>query len=169
MLGYMKKKSIKGKAIFLDRDGVINREREDFTYRLEDFEILKDVPEALKILQKKGYLLIVITNQSGIGKGLYKKEDVERIHHYMESELGKEGIHFDAIYYCYHHPESGNCICRKPDSLFVEKGLARFNLNPELCWFIGDKERDVLAGKKAGVEGILIESNTSILGISRKL
>jgi D-glycero-D-manno-heptose 1,7-bisphosphate phosphatase len=151
------------KAVLLDRDGVINRERNDYTFRIEDFEILPDVVKALKLLQKAGYLLIVISNQSGIGRGLFKIEDTEKMHAYLLAELKKENIRIEEIYYCVHHPETGNCLCRKPDSLNVEKALARFNINPVLSYFIGDKERDVLAGEKAGVEGILIESNASLV------
>jgi D-glycero-D-manno-heptose 1,7-bisphosphate phosphatase len=149
------------KAIFLDRDGVINVER-GYTHLLEDFVILPDLIEVLQIFQKKGYLLIVITNQSGIAKDLYKQADVEVIHQYMVEELKKHTIHLSEIYYCVHHPDVSRCICRKPDSLFVEKGLARFNIDPQRSYFIGDKDRDVQAAAKAGVKGILIESNISL-------
>ena len=151
------------KAVFLDRDGVINRERNDYTFRMEDFEILPDVFEALKLLQKTGYLLIIISNQSGIGRGLFKIEDTEKMHAYLLGELKKQGIHIEEIYYCVHHPETGSCLCRKPDSLNVEKALARFDIDPVLSYFIGDKERDILAGEKAGVKGILMESNSSLV------
>jgi D-glycero-D-manno-heptose 1,7-bisphosphate phosphatase len=151
------------KAVFLDRDGVINRERNDYTFRLEDFEILPDVMKALKILKRNGFLLIIISNQSGIGKGLFKKEDTENLHEHLLKKFKKENIQIEEIYYCVHHPETGNCLCRKPDSLNVEKALARFNINPVLSYFIGDKERDVLASEKAGVKGILMKSNTSLV------
>ena len=151
------------KAVLLDRDGVINRERGDYTFRIEDFEILPDVTKALKMLQKAGYLLIIISNQSGIGRGLFKIEDTEKMHGYLLDELKKEKIHIEEIYYCVHHPETGSCQCRKPDSLNVEKALARFNIDPKQSFFIGDKERDVLAGEKVGVKGILMESNSSLV------
>lgn len=149
------------KAIFLDRDGVINFER-GFTHRLEDFQILPDLVEMLKWFREKGFLLIVVSNQSGIAKDLYKQTDVEMLHEHLNTELKKEGITFDEIYYCIHHPDVSNCICRKPDSLFVEKALARFNIDPAASYFIGDKERDVEAAEKAGVKGILIEANSSL-------
>ena len=151
------------KAVLLDRDGVINRERGDYTFRIEDFEILPDVFEALQLLQKAGYLLIIISNQSGIGRGLFKIEDTEKMHGYLLDELKKENIRIEEIYYCVHHPETGSCICRKPDSLNVEKALARFNIDPSQSFFIGDKERDTIAGEKVGVKGILIESNSSLV------
>ncbi|MFL5762774.1 MAG: D-glycero-alpha-D-manno-heptose-1,7-bisphosphate 7-phosphatase [Bacteroidia bacterium] len=149
------------KAIFLDRDGVINVER-GYTHRLEDFVILPDVMETLRILQEKGFLLVVISNQSGIGKDLYTQEDVETIHSFLQNEMTKAGVRLSEIYYCVHHPDTGRCICRKPDSLFVEKALARFNIDPRKSYFIGDKDRDVEAAEKAGVKGILIEANSSL-------
>lgn len=152
---------MKNKAIFLDRDGVINVER-GYTNRLEDFVILPDLIEVLQILQKKGYLLIVISNQSGIAKGLYTQAEVEVLHQYLLGELTKNNVTLSEIYYCVHHSDVSRCICRKPDSLFVEKGLARFDIDASQSYFIGDKERDVEAGEKAGVKGILIEANISL-------
>ena len=149
------------KAVFLDRDGVINVER-GYTHRLEDFVILPDLIEILQLLQQKGYLLIVISNQSGIAKGLYKQSEVEILHKFMVDEFTKNGIKLSEIYYCVHHPDVSKCICRKPDSLFVEKALARFNIDAKKSYFIGDKERDTEAAEKAGVKGILIESNISL-------
>jgi D-glycero-D-manno-heptose 1,7-bisphosphate phosphatase len=151
----------KNKAVFLDRDGVINVER-GYTSRLEDFVILPDLIDVLQLLKQRGYLLIVVSNQSGIAKGLYKQSDVEILHEYLIGELAENNIVLDEIYYCVHHSDNGLCICRKPDSLFVEKAIARFNIDPSQSYFIGDKERDVLAGEKAGVKGILIEANISL-------
>ena len=149
------------KAIFLDRDGIINRER-GFTFRLQDFEILPGVIEALQRFQERGYLLIVVSNQSGVAKELYTQPDVEILHRYMIQTFKDNNISLSEVYYCIHHPDTGNCLCRKPDSLFVEKAIARFHIEPSKSYFIGDKERDVLAGEKAGVKGILVESNTPL-------
>ena len=156
------------KAIFLDRDGVINVER-GYTHKLEDFVILPDLIEVLQLLQKKGYLLIVVSNQSGIAKGLYEQSEVEVLHKFMTDEFTKNGIKLSEIYYCVHHPDVSNCICRKPDSLFVEKALARFNIDASSSFFIGDKERDTQAAEKAGVKGILIEANISLKTILHKI
>lgn len=153
------------KAIFLDRDGVINVER-GYTHRLEDFVILPDLVENLQMYLRKGYLLIVVSNQSGIAKGLYTQAEVETIHSFLLNELAKNKITLSEIYYCVHHPDVSRCICRKPDSLFIEKALARFNIDPSKSYFIGDKERDVEAGEKAGVKGILIEANSPLKLIS---
>ncbi|TND08439.1 MAG: histidinol-phosphate phosphatase family protein [Bacteroidetes bacterium] len=149
------------KAVFLDRDGVINRER-GYVHRVADFELLPDVARMLRIFRERGFLLIVVTNQTGIGKGYYKQKDVESVHGHMIRLLAAEQVHLDEIYYCIHHPDSGRCICRKPSPLFVEKALARFNIDPAGSYFIGDKEHDVLAGEAAGVKGILIRSDTSL-------
>jgi D-glycero-D-manno-heptose 1,7-bisphosphate phosphatase len=156
------------KAVFLDRDGVINLER-GFTFRLEDFVILPGLVDALKEFRKRGYLIIVVSNQSGIAKGLYTQANVEMLHNYLINTLKKENVYFDEIYYCVHHPDVSKCICRKPDSLFVEKALARFNIDPSKSFFIGDKERDTEAAHKAGVKGILIEANTPLSEIMHQI
>jgi len=153
------------KAVFLDRDGVINVER-GYTHRIEDFVILPDVVEQLQLFLEKGYHLIIVSNQSGVAKELYTQQDVETVHSFLMNELTKSNIRISEIYYCIHHPDVSNCICRKPDSLFVEKGVARFNIDPAQSYFIGDKERDVEAAEKAGVKGILIEANSSLKLIS---
>jgi len=157
------------KALFLDRDGVLNRERGDYTFLIEDFEVLPDVCAALKLAEQKGYLLIVISNQGGIAKGLFDENRVEKLHGMMCDELAKDSISFDAIYYCQHHNEIGKCICRKPDSLMLEKAIARFNIDVEKSVMIGDSQRDVDAAAKAGVRGFLIESNSGILKIVEDL
>jgi len=152
---------MKQKAVFLDRDGVLNRDR-GFVHRVGDFELLPDVVEMLRLFRARGYLLIVISNQTGIGKGLYLRRDVERVHAHMLRLLEREGIFFDEIYYCVHHPETGRCLCRKPGSLMVEKAIARFNIDPARSFFIGDKTKDVRAAEGAGVRGLLIEANSSL-------
>jgi D-glycero-D-manno-heptose 1,7-bisphosphate phosphatase len=156
------------KAIFLDRDGIINTER-GYTHRLEDFILLPDLMESLQFLQRKGYLFIIVTNQSGIAKELYTQENVEEIHAYLLNEFKKNNIAISEIYYCVHHPDVSRCICRKPDSLFVEKALARFEIDPAQSYFIGDKDRDVEAAAKGGVKGILVPSNTSLKTILNQI
>jgi D-glycero-D-manno-heptose 1,7-bisphosphate phosphatase len=157
--------SKKAKAIFLDRDGVINQERGDWTYLLEDFKIVDGLIEALKVFQKKDYLLIVISNQSGIAKGIYTKEQADYLHLHVERILKNHGITLKEFYFCPHHPDVSKCLCRKPDSLLLEKAIARFNIDSSVSYFIGDAERDVAAGKKAGVKTIKIEPNSSLLEI----
>jgi D-glycero-D-manno-heptose 1,7-bisphosphate phosphatase len=154
--------SEKKKAIFLDRDGVLIQERGDYTWLLEDLKINQGVPEALQNFSKEGYLLIVISNQGGIGRDLYTKQEADYLHLHISRSLGMSGIKIDEYYYCPHHPTTSNCICRKPDSQLLEKAIARFNIDPEKSFFIGDTERDILAGRKAGVNTILIEPNSDL-------
>lgn len=154
------------KAVFLDRDGVLNRELGRYVCGPEDLEILPGVPEALKSFREKGYLLVVITNQAGIAKGLYSHETLQRMHEKLEGELGRAGVRLDAIYYSPQHPDySGRSLCRKPGSLMLEKAMARFCIDASRSCFIGDRERDMQAAAAAGVKGILIPSNSSLLKV----
>jgi len=155
----------KGKAIFLDRDGVLNRERGEHTWLLEDFILNDGVVEALTEFQVRGYLLIVISNQSGIAKGIYTVQEVDYLHLHLRRVLGNHGIELTEIYYCPHHPSVSNCLCRKPGSQMLEKALARFQLDPSQSYFIGDAQRDADAGRKAGVQPLLIEPNSSMRSV----
>ena len=151
------------KAIFLDRDGVINYEKDDYIYKINDFKINQGVIETLKEFQKNEYLLIIISNQGGIAKGIYKKEDVEKLHQHLINLLKKQGITLTEIYYCPHHSDIENCICRKPDSLLIEKAIARFQINPHISFFIGNNETDCIAANKVGLNTIKINSNENIM------
>lgn len=157
------------KAIFLDRDGVIIRERGDYTWLLEDMKVVDGVVEALQLFRKAGYLLIVISNQSGIGKGLYAKKDADYLHIHLERFFANNNIIISEFYYCPHHPTVSNCICRKPDSQMLEKAIARFNVNAGLSWFIGDADRDIEAGIKAGVQTFKIDVNGSLPEVAKKI
>ena len=156
------------KCIFLDRDGVINKEI-GFVFRVEDFVLTDDIIPSLKKLQDAGFIFIVITNQSGIAKQLYTHEDVQAVHTHMLSLMKENGIRISEIYYCTHHPDVEPCICRKPDSGMLEKAIARFNIDVKQSYMIGDKERDVQAAEKVGVKGILIESDSPIMGIAEEI
>lgn len=146
------------KCIFLDRDGVLNRERGDYTYRLEDFEILDGVRESLQILKKSGYLLIVITNQAGVAKGIYGEEEVLGCHAYLQAQTG--GL-IDDIFFCPHHPITTESLLRKPDSLMLEKAIAKWEVDADKSYMIGDSFRDIQAAKKVGVKGILVGDKES--------
>ncbi len=149
------------KAIFLDRDGVINKEIGDYVCNVSQFEILPHVPTALKIMQDLGYILIVITNQGGIAKGLYTHTDLDVMHQKMKTELAEFGVDITEIYYSPHHPHfSGKSLSRKPESMLLEKAIARFNIDPNQSFLIGDNQRDIEAAEKVGVKGFLIKSNT---------
>lgn len=151
------------KAVFLDRDGVLNKELGDYVCRLEDFCVLEHNFEALNELQKRGYLLIVITNQGGLAKGWYSPETLQEMHNLLIKSYADQGVKITAAYFCKHHPQyNGNCLCRKPGSLMLEKAIARYQIDASKSYFIGDRERDVIAGEAAGVKGILIESDQPI-------
>ena len=142
------------KCIFLDRDGVLNVDRVDYVYRVEDFIIPEGTIEALQKLKAAGYLLIVITNQSGIAKGIYSREDVWKCHNYLQEQCGNL---LDDIYFSPHHEKfTTNSLTRKPDSLMIEKAMTKYKIDPNTSWMIGDAHRDIHAGKKAGVRTIHI-------------
>ncbi len=151
------------KAAFLDRDGVINVDVLDYTSKIKDFTFLPGVVEGLKTLQEKGYLLIVITNQGGIAKGMYTKEDVDTLHTWMWAELANQGITITAIYFCPHHDVSGKCLCRKPGSMMLEKAMARYNIDATHSFFMGDKDTDAQAAERAGVRPVKVVVNSDFV------
>lgn len=153
---------MKNKAIFLDRDGVINLDILNYTWRIEDFKILDGVFEACKKFHKSGYLLIVITNQGGIARGLYSHDEVKNLHQHMKKMFDTRSIPIHDIYYCPHHESTGKCLCRKPGSLMLEKAIARYDIDPEKSFMIGDRDRDIQAADSAGVRGILVDVNDDL-------
>ncbi|MGI8892131.1 MAG: D-glycero-alpha-D-manno-heptose-1,7-bisphosphate 7-phosphatase [Bacteroidia bacterium] len=153
------------KAVFLDRDGVLNRDFLPYHFRKDQFFINRDVWESLRKIKKKGYAMILITNQGGIAKGLYTKVDVDVLHKDLIKTAAENEIEFLEVYFCPHHDLFGKCLCRKPGSVMLEKALARFNIDPVISYFIGDTERDVFAGLKAGVQTIKIIPNQSLLKV----
>lgn len=153
------------KAVFLDRDGVINHNRLYYTYKIEDFEFNTGVFEALQQLASKGYIFIIITNQGGISKGIYSHADVHLLHEFMVREFASKNITISEVYYCPHHSDLENCLCRKPGSLNIEKAVARFNIDASKSYFIGDSPKDVLAAEAAGLIPIKIEPNQNLLSV----
>jgi D-glycero-D-manno-heptose 1,7-bisphosphate phosphatase len=141
------------KAVFLDRDGVLNEELGDYVWTPERFRIVSGVPASLARLKAAGYHLIVITNQAGIAKGLYTSADVHACHELLQQACGHI---LDALYFSASHPSVSESILRKPDSGMLEKAIARFALDPARCWLVGDRARDLEAGARVGVPGILV-------------
>lgn len=140
------------KCVFLDRDGVLNVDRVDYVYRMDEFIIPEGVVEGLQNLKKAGYLLIVITNQSGIAKGIYERKDVYLIHDALQKASG--GV-LDDLYFCpYHENYDTASLTRKPGSLLIEKAAAKYKVDMNASWMVGDHERDVLAGIRAGLRTI---------------
>lgn len=155
----------KKKAVFLDRDGVLNKELGDYVCRLEDLVVLDNFA-ALKTLQDKGYLLIVATNQGGLAKGWYTEETLAKMHQHIREVYHEHGVEITDIFYCPHHPNfTGDCDCRKPKPGLLLQGIEKYNIDPAQSYFIGDRERDVEAGTAAGVTGILIDSDQPISAV----
>lgn len=163
IVGYCYLCVIMYKAVFLDRDGVINQEIGDYVYKIEDFKFNTGLFTALRLLKEYDYKLIVVTNQGGIAKGRYTHNEVNDLHNFMLEKFLEEGIKIDDVFFCPHHHTIAPCLCRKPNSLMIEKAIAKYHLDTSRSFLIGDNENDILAGEKAGVKGVLIESNTNIL------
>ena len=155
----------KQKAVFLDRDGVINK-YVGFLRDINEFELIDGVPEAIKKINESGYLAIVVTNQPVIARGEVTFEELQEIHNKMETLLGIHGAYVDGIYFCPHHPHKGyegeipelkfDCDCRKPKPGMLLKAAEEFNIDLEQSWMIGDSENDIEAGKAAGCKTIFI-------------
>lgn len=163
----------KQKAIFLDRDGTINK-YVGFLRNIDDFELIDGVTEAIRKINESGFLAIVVTNQPVIARGEVSFEELEEIHNKMETLLGKEGAYLDAIYYCPHHPHKGyegerpelkiDCECRKPKPGMLLKAAADFNIDLSQSWMVGDSENDVTAGLNAGCKTALIGQGKENIG-----
>lgn len=151
--------SRKQKAFFLDRDGTINKYI-GFLNNIEDFILLDGVTEAIKLINRSGYLTIVVTNQPVIARGEVSLDELEEIHNKMETLLGNEGAYVDDIFYCPHHPDKGfegerieykvECSCRKPKPGMLIDAAKKYNIDLSRSWMIGDGMNDMEAGKKAG-------------------
>lgn len=154
----------KNKAIFLDRDGTINVEK-NYLYRKEDFEFIPGVIEALQMLQDCGYRLIIVTNQSGIARGYYSEQDLVLLNDWLKETLYNKGIIIDNIYYCPHLPDAIvpqyriSCNCRKPNLGLYERAIKEYDLDLSQCYAIGDKIRDCNICMNSGCNGYLIGDN----------
>lgn len=165
--GLISKKNLSNrqKAVFLDRDGTINK-YVGFLRNIDDFELLPGVPDAIKKINESGYLAIVVTNQPVIARGEVSVEELTQIHNKMESLLGLKGAYLDAIYYCPHHPDKGfdyeikelkiNCECRKPKPGMLLKAASDFNIDLKNSFMVGDSENDIKAGHNAGCISVMI-------------
>lgn len=159
------------KAVFIDRDGVINSdEGHYYIYRIEDFRLNPGIEPALKLLQDNGFLLIVITNQGGVAKGKYTINDVEEVHQYMLSLLKKKDVAITDIWYCPHHESVEACQCRKPSPWMIEQAITKHNIDPNQSFLIGDSKRDIDAGNSAGLKAsFLVAKNSDITQICQHI
>ena len=157
----------KRKAVFLDRDGTINIEK-NYLYKIEDFEYIPGVIDALRQLCSMGYALIIISNQSGIARGYYTENDYEHLDSWVKEDLRQKGIDITASYYCPHHPEAIipkyriKCECRKPGTKLFWDAQKEYDIDMNVSFAVGDRMRDLAICKESGVKGILFSDNNSI-------
>ena len=150
------------KAFFFDRDGTINVEV-GYLYEFDKFTWIEGAVEAIKFCNDNNYLVIVVTNQSGVARGFYTEDDVIKLHAQINSELEKMGARIDDFYYCPHHPNAAidkykiDCECRKPKSKMIEDACLKYDIDKSKSLMIGDSQRDVQCAENAGVRGILFD------------
>ena len=154
----------KNKAIFLDRDGVINKKRKKYVLSIEDFVFLPNVIAALKQLQDDGFILIIVTNQSPINRKLLTKKKLHEIHKKMLDEFSKSGVVIKKIYFCPHRPDE-NCDCRKPKPKMILDAIKEFKIDRNHSWFIGDSETDIMAAKSAKINFFKISEKNDFFNI----
>lgn len=148
-------------AVFLDRDGTINLEK-DYLYKTEDFEFVPGAAEAIHALKEAGYLVVVVTNQSGVARGYFTMADVLHLHEHIQSALNKFNTAIDAFYICPHHPERGlgdflqNCDCRKGQPGMLLQAARDCNIDLSSSYMVGDKLADIEAGESAGCTPIMV-------------
>lgn len=158
------------KALFLDRDGVINVEK-NYVHKIEDFEFIDGIFELTKSFQKMGYLIIVITNQAGIGRGYYSEKDFHILNDWMIEQFEKKGIRITEVYYCPFHPTHGigkykkDSFDRKPNPGMILKARDMYNINLCESFLIGDKESDIQAGKNAGIENTVLFTENNLYSL----
>lgn len=151
------------KAIFLDRDGTINIEK-DYLHKIEELEFEKNAIKALQIFKKLGYILIVVTNQSGIARSYFSEEDLHKFNEEMNNILKENEAGIDEFYFCPHHPEKGigiykkNCECRKPNNKLIEEAIEKYNIDRSQSYMVGDKFSDIQAGIKSKLKTILVKT-----------
>lgn len=170
--------SNKQKAIFLDRDGTINK-YVGFLREIEQFELLPNTSEAIKKINNSGYLAIVVTNQPVVARGEVTFEQLDKIHNKMETLLGKDGAYLDGIYFCPHHPHKGfegeipelkvECECRKPKPGMLLQSAKDFNIDLSKSWMIGDSDNDILAGENAGCFTARVTEKDSLYDIIERI
>lgn len=159
---------MKRKAIFIDRDGVINYNRNDYVKSWQEFKFIPGAKKAIKRINETDWMLILITNQSPIGRGIFTKETLDNIHFKMLNELSAAGAHIDAIYFCPHKPDDG-CDCRKPKPGLILRAADDYNIDLSESWMIGDSESDLKAGKAAGCKTIKVTSEKPLFKIVEQI
>jgi len=153
---------VENKIIFLDRDGTINKLRNNYVKNISEFELLPNVGKHLSNLISYGFKIIIITNQSAINRGLMNIDTLQEIHNYLISELKKDNVIVEKIFYCPHTPNE-NCECRKPKTKLLIKAIDEFNpVDLNHSWMIGDDKKDIEAGLKVGLNTFRIKTNEGL-------
>ena len=153
------------KAVFFDRDGVINVDV-DYLYKIEDFKWTEGCIETVVLLTELGYKIFIVTNQSGVARGYYTESDVQKLHDYIAGEAEKFGAKIEKFYYCPHLKDGSvpeyaiDCDCRKPKPGMILKAFAEYDLAKDECFLIGDGKRDVEAAQAAGIKGYLYQGGS---------
>ncbi len=149
------------RAVFLDRDGTINVEK-NYLHKIEDFEFISGAPEAISSLKDAGFLVIVVSNQSGIARGYFDEREVEALHSHIQAKLADYGTSIDAFYFCPHHPEHGvgddkfACECRKGAPGMLLQAAREYDIDLGQSFMVGDKIADIEAGHRAGCQSLLV-------------
>ncbi len=151
----------KRKAIFLDRDGVLNKNKDDYVKNISELEIFPFISGPIKKLQSAGFKIIVITNQSAINRGLMTKKHLNEIHEKIQSFLIQHNTKIDYFYYCPHTPAE-HCSCRKPKTGLLLKAIDDFSINVNNSWFIGDRDSDIQAGQSVGCKTLKIQNDINL-------
>ncbi len=154
---------MKSKAIFLDRDGVlVDNSEHYYIWKTDQLSLVDGAVENLKMLFQKGFKLFIISNQGGISRGQYTKNDILKLHDELLQAFSLNDIEIADIVFCPHHPDIEKCLCRKPDSLMLEKLIAKYKIDKTSSFFIGDSRSDMEAATKAGIKGIQIIPNKNM-------
>jgi len=152
------------RAVFLDRDGVITQEPPHYAHELSQLELISKSANAIRLLNEKGFVVIVASNQAGVGRGYYREEDIILFNQAVKEKLAEEGAYIDAIYYCPHHPEAKieryrvDCNCRKPKPGMLIKAEEELNIDLKQSYMVGDKSSDIEAGRRAGCKTIMVKT-----------
>jgi D-glycero-D-manno-heptose 1,7-bisphosphate phosphatase len=158
------------KAIFLDRDGVlIDNQQHYYIWKSVQMKFVDGVFKNLQLLQENGFQLFIVSNQGGISRGLYSKEDILKLHDELIQTFRNNKITITEILFCPHHGDNEKCLCRKPEPLMIEKLIARYDIDKAGSAMIGDNESDMIAASGAGISGIKIEANQNMLPFISKL
>lgn len=158
----------KRKAIFLDRDGVLNKRKSDYVKSIDELVIFSNIGKSIKKFNDNNFLVVVITNQSAINRGLTTFQNVHQIHQKIEDEIFKSGAIIDKFYICPHKPNEF-CECRKPKPGMLLEAISELNIDPKSSWMIGDSDTDIVAGKHVSCNTIKIENSVNLETATRMI